>query len=72
MDYRLLFELGDALGAYYHARREVLLKYLDVRNHSLLAHGLAPVDEAQWRKVGEPWRQWVLGALADARVRRSG
>jgi CRISPR-associated protein (TIGR02710 family) len=61
--YRLLEELGDPLGAYYTKNKKTLLKVLRVRNQSLFAHGLTPINLAEWRGIGPAWRQWLEGAI---------
>ena len=61
--YELLSRLGDPLGCYFASQRDDLLKVINLRNHSLFAHGLTPVGAEQWRRCGPPWQRWIEGAL---------
>lgn len=58
--WEMLARLGDdPFGTAYAARRGALIGSLEVRNKSILAHGLAPIGEAQWRA----FREVVVGFL---------
>ncbi len=61
--YKLLAEIDDPLGAYYAARIGVLQGAIELRNGSFLAHGLNPVSEGRWEKLGPAWRKWLEGAV---------
>ncbi len=49
--YALLAALGDPLGEHYRREENNLRKVLDIRNHSLLAHGFRPIREETYRKL---------------------
>ena len=49
-------------GAFFRAERNALLNWLQMRNHSILAHGFRPVVEADWRALA----QWVNAVLLPA------
>lgn len=49
--YELLFDLGDAVGNKYMERKNALLDILKLRNNSILAHGLTPLDEKDYLKA---------------------
>ncbi len=51
--YALLDALGDPLGATFRRRESDVRKVLDVRNHSLLAHGFNPVSESTYARLFE-------------------
>lgn len=38
-------------GTFFRDEQKVLLNWLSMRNHSILAHGFQPVAEADWRKT---------------------
>lgn len=63
--YELLDLLGDPLGRRYRAAERRLLGWIGVRNGSLFAHGLEPIGAAGWRRIGEPWVEWLRTAAED-------
>lgn len=50
-DYELLVDLGDPVGEVYQKAEKELLNALTSRNHSILAHGLKPLTNVEYRKV---------------------
>lgn len=51
--FQLLAALGDPLGATYTSQETRLLRALEKRNASLLAHGYVPVDEKAYQDLRE-------------------
>lgn len=49
--FQLLVALGDPLGEVYNRHETALLRALEARNKSLLAHGYTPVSEDACRKL---------------------
>lgn len=47
-DYRLLAALGDELGDWWQANERQLIGNLEVRNHSILAHGEKPITDQEY------------------------
>lgn len=45
--------------SFIKAQRPALLHHLEVRNHSILAHGFTPIGEGAWRALA----QWLEGGL---------
>ncbi len=50
-------------GVFFRAERNALLNWLQMRNHSILAHGFRPVVEADWRPLAEWVKTRLLPAL---------
>ncbi len=44
-------------GVFFRAKRNALIDWLDMRNHSIWAHGFRPVSEDDWRKKTVEWVQ---------------
>lgn len=61
--YELLVKLDDPLGKYFDANREDLLVVIEARNESLFAHGLSPITEEIWSRLGPKWERWLQGAM---------
>jgi hypothetical protein len=49
--YNLLADLGHPTGQRWLEQRSTLIDSLSIRNHSLFAHGFAPVGYEGWRKL---------------------
>lgn len=49
--YKLLYELQDELGKKYMENYKEYSKLLQIRNHSILAHGLHPIDKNTYEKL---------------------
>jgi CRISPR-associated protein (TIGR02710 family) len=49
--YRLLNELKHPVGNHYQTRQTELENILDIRNHSLMAHGWNPIDSEVFEKL---------------------
>ncbi len=62
--WQLLADLDEPLGTHFVDRKPQVLGWLDVRNRSLLAHGLRPVERATWDDVGRKWLAWLDDARA--------
>ncbi|HSL84327.1 MAG TPA: TIGR02710 family CRISPR-associated CARF protein [Thermoanaerobaculia bacterium] len=60
-----LRRLGDPLGRRFTRDEKRLLSWIELRNRSILAHGLQPVRQTEWRRAGAPWIQWLREAAAD-------
>lgn len=63
--------LPDTFKAFWADNQSILFDRLDIRNKSILAHGLRPVQQADWERV----RQWTVAAylpLLDHLARQSG
>jgi len=56
------YQSDRSAGAFFRAERNALLNWLQVRNHSILAHGFRPVAEADWCVLAE----WVNAVLLPA------
>lgn len=50
-DYELLHDLKDPVGAAFTQQKKRLLNALKRRNTSILAHGVAPLSENEWKDV---------------------
>ncbi len=62
--YELLVDLVDPLGIeLYQPNRDRLLNAIEIRNNSILAHGLAPVGEDGYEKSGRVMRDFVVSGL---------
>ncbi|MBI2841703.1 MAG: TIGR02710 family CRISPR-associated protein [Acidobacteria bacterium] len=61
--YELLTCLGDPLGAYFERSRTRLLTLIKARSHSLLAHGIDPIDDEKWNEIGPLWLGWLRDAV---------
>jgi hypothetical protein len=70
--YRLLQLLGDPLGAVFAAEQAQLLAVLEKRNHSILAHGLQPVNREAYLEVSALVESFIDGAFAAIKVARAG
>lgn len=44
---------GDDVEAYWGANKQKLLDMLEIRNHSILAHGYTPITDANWKKMSD-------------------
>lgn len=60
----LLQQLDDHLGAWFAENKSKVQDFLGVRNSSILAHGLEPVDSARWQKKGSDGLTLCRQALA--------
>lgn len=59
--YRLLVEMDDPLGRHFEKSRRVM-RFLEMRNQSLFAHGLEPIGPDRWVQVGGAWLEWLSSA----------
>ena len=50
-DYELLSDLNDLVGSYFQQNKNELLDSLKLRNYSILAHGLNPLNESDYGKI---------------------
>jgi hypothetical protein len=62
-DYELLSALDDPLGALYEREKAHLWRVMEVRNASILAHGLTPIGEGAYREVDDLVRPFFAEAL---------
>ncbi len=53
----LLREIGDETGLAFSESREEFKKLLHIRNFSVLAHGINPIDEGKFRKMDQLIRE---------------
>ena len=67
--YLLLEALDDPLGRVFAGHRQKLLDVLQKRNHSILAHGLTPLGQADYDRMGDIAGALVRGGLAALNVR---
>jgi len=58
-DYILLQKMGDKLGKLYRDQESRILHSLNKRNNSILAHGLNPMQEQEYRKVEKTLTSFV-------------
>jgi hypothetical protein len=68
-DYLLLEALDDPLGEVHRQYGNRLLEILRIRNHSILAHGLAPVSEAEWQEMHMLVTEFIADAFKTLKVR---
>ena len=62
--YTLLSELPDeALGQHFAAEQKHLLSALEVRNHSLFAHGFKPINALDYQNSGSVIQSFIAIAL---------
>jgi hypothetical protein len=54
-------------GQFFNTEQNRLLNWLEVRNHSILAHGFRPVADSDWR----PLAKWVETGLLAALLRET-
>jgi CRISPR-associated protein (TIGR02710 family) len=54
-------------GQFFNTEQNRLLNWLEVRNHSILAHGFRPVADSDWR----PLAKWVETGLLTALLRET-
>ena len=65
--YRLLRDLGDALGEYASGKRlDALKNHIEKRNFSFLAHGTTPISRDDWDAFGARWLAWLEEACVVA------
>lgn len=69
--YELLARLGHPVGLVWAERRSGLMAVLEVRNHSLLAHGFTPVTAQEYAEVADRIEGFIVAADA-ALNRRKG
>ncbi len=62
LDYKLLQDLCDPLGIFYSKKREEFKKMEGIRNQSVLAHGLNPLDKSSYETVYGLVRQ-IIGKI---------
>lgn len=71
--FQLLEELGDPVGKLFTERKQKILRALEVRNNSILAHGFRPVSKADydqtWPIVDEFWQNVGEILASEKRVR---
>lgn len=70
--YELLERLGDPLGKYLEKNRKDLLGVIESRNESLFAHGVRPITNGEWGRIGPKWHQWLTGAMKAVRQGAKG
>lgn len=64
--YRLLKDLGSPVGGVY-LDNESFQKHINVRNESILAHGIAPVDRAACEKLSKDARNACASVMSEER-----
>lgn len=69
--YRLLGDLQDELGHFADEHKETLRDLLNVRNSSIFAHGLQPIDGETWGRIGPVWLGWLEQALTRVETSRT-
>ena len=57
--YQFLESLGDSLGQEYATNKSSILDALEIRNHSILAHGTKPVGEQEYKKVDQQLGKFI-------------
>ena len=68
-EYESLRSRGDALGAVHAAYDERLQQVLKRRNESILAHGLIPIDAAEYESLRAPVQEFVDAGIAATGLR---
>lgn len=63
--YDLLADLGHPTGLHWRQRRGDLVQALQIRNHSLFAHGFAPVGYGGWRELSSSLGGFLQAAVAE-------
>lgn len=63
------YRLGGEIGQFFEQEKDNMLNHLKARNHSILAHGYAPVDQAMWQAFAGWIEQALLPVLQDAAVK---
>ncbi len=67
------YQPDSPAGAFIRTERNTLLNWLQMRNHSILAHGFRPVAETDWRPLAEWMQARLLSVLlretAELRIR---
>jgi CRISPR-associated protein (TIGR02710 family) len=61
--YNLLADLGHPTGQRWLEQRSSLINALKIRNHSLFAHGFAPVGYEGWRELSSTLGGFLQGAI---------
>jgi CRISPR-associated protein (TIGR02710 family) len=59
----LLADLGHPTGQRWREQRSMLIATLRTRNHSLFAHGFAPVGYEGWLELSTALRDFMQGAI---------
>lgn len=67
-DYELLFRLDDLLGKLYMEQKHRIISTLKARNQSILAHGLTPLAESDYRSAREVLAGFILQAAHGADI----
>lgn len=65
--YELLSEWdGDPLGQVYLSRKNEIVNALEVRNHSLFAHGFTPISKVEYNRFSKTARGFIEEGIAAA------
>ena len=67
-DYELLADLEDLVGLLFQKRKEKMLDALKRRNYSILAHGLSPLTETEYKDVRDKIVGFIERAAKQAAV----
>lgn len=61
--YQLLFDLNDDLGKLWCQHRSEMINALEIRNFSILAHGIRPIEEARYMVCGNVLQEFIKEGL---------